>query len=58
MSWKKGSSHALKLRALAEAWAKEAEEELALESDDVEHIVGAMRDALNRRLDARPAQSA
>ena len=58
MFWKKGSSHALKLRALAEALAKEAEEELALESDDVEHIVGAMRDALNRRLDARPAQSA
>jgi hypothetical protein len=58
MSWKKGRSRALKLRALAEAWAKELEEELELEAGDVEPIVTAMRDALNSRLEAAQAQSA
>lgn len=58
MSWKKGRSHALKLRALAEAWAKEADEELALEAGDVKHVVNAMRDALDRRLNPTQAQSA
>jgi uncharacterized membrane protein YqiK len=58
MSWKKGKSHALKLRTLAEAWAKEADEELALEGGDVEPVVSAMRDALDRRLNPARAQSA
>jgi hypothetical protein len=58
MSGKKGRSRALKLRALVEAWAKELEEELELEAGDVEHIVTAMRDALNSRLEAAQAQSA
>jgi hypothetical protein len=52
MSWKKGEPRHIKLMKLAEAWAKEAEEELTYGSDDVEGMVQAFRDALGRRLES------
>jgi hypothetical protein len=51
MSEKKGKSHALKLRKLAEAWALEAQQELELESGQIEDATGAFREALTDRLD-------
>lgn len=51
MSEKKGKSHALKLRKLAEAWALEAQQELELEANQIEDATGAFREALTDRLD-------
>jgi hypothetical protein len=50
MSEKKGKPHALRLRKLAEAWALEAQQELQLEADEIEHATRAFRDALAERI--------
>ena len=54
MSEKKGKAQAIKLRKLAEAWAKEAQQEqeleLELEADQVEEADSALRDALTERI--------
>jgi uncharacterized membrane protein YqiK len=50
MSEKKGKAHAIKLRKLAEAWAKEAQQELELEADQIEEATSAFRDALTERI--------
>ncbi|MEA2906039.1 MAG: hypothetical protein QOI12_3426 [Alphaproteobacteria bacterium] len=50
----KGKSRAIKLKRLAAAWAREAEEELQLEAGDVAPLLQAMRDALNLELERKP----
>jgi hypothetical protein len=39
-----------RFKALAEAWAKEAEEELQLEESDIDLMVETVRGALDRQL--------
>lgn len=50
----KGKSRAIKLKRLAAAWAREAEEELQLEAGDVAPLLQAMQDALNLELERTP----
>ena len=50
MSEKKGKPHAIKLRKLAEAWAREAQDQLEMAAEDIEPVVQAMRDALDRQI--------
>ncbi|MEA2938995.1 MAG: hypothetical protein QOC56_2499 [Alphaproteobacteria bacterium] len=50
----KGKSRAIKLKRLAAAWAREAEEELQLEAGDVAPLLQAMQDALNLELERKP----
>jgi uncharacterized protein (DUF2267 family) len=50
MSSKKGKPSALKLMKLAEAWAREANEELELAETDVEPVVQAVKVALHRHI--------
>jgi hypothetical protein len=49
-SEKKGKPHAIKLMKLAEAWAREAQDELEMGAEDIEPVVQAMRDALDRQI--------
>ncbi len=46
----KGKSRAIKIRKLAAAWAREAEEELQFTAEDVEPMMQAVKDALGREL--------
>jgi 8-oxo-dGTP pyrophosphatase MutT (NUDIX family) len=50
----KGKSRAIKLKRLAAAWAREAEEELRLEAGDVAPLLQAVQDALNLELERKP----
>jgi hypothetical protein len=56
VSAKKGKPSALKLMKLAEAWAREADQELELERGDIDSIVEAVRSAFGRRIGRRAAR--
>jgi hypothetical protein len=53
VSAKRGKPSALKLMKLAEAWAREVDEELELERGDIDSIVEAVRNAFDRRISGR-----
>jgi hypothetical protein len=54
----KGKSRAIKLKKLAEAWAREAEHELQLEAGDVAPVLAAMKDALDGQLERKAQRRA
>jgi hypothetical protein len=54
----KGKSRAIRIKKLAEAWVRDAEEELELTSEDVEPMIEAMRESLNRQIERKPQPAA
>jgi len=56
MSEKTLNPRRTKLAMLAEEWAREAQEELEMDEGDIDHVVEAVRDALDRRI-GRAAKS-